>query len=30
MYVSKITDDYNGFTICTDNEIDDINIILKY
>ena len=26
----SLTDDYDGFTSCTDNENDDINIILKY
>ena len=30
MYVMNITDEYDSFMNCTDNEIDDINVILKH
>ena len=30
MYVLKITDDYDKFTKCTDNEIEDIIITIKH
>ena len=30
MYALNITDDYNYFTNCTNNENKDVNFIIKY
>ena len=30
MYVLNITDEYDSFLDCTDNENDDISVIVKY
>ena len=30
MYIGFITDDYDSFIVCTDNEEEDINIFVKF